>query len=162
MWTDGTQNTETNFAPNSGLEGENCCVKTGERGWRGEKCESLLHGICQQNVDPEIRSIVNPQVVPGSKKLIINWNYQGEGWLPSAVLVNCCFMRGLRTTANDKEVSRECVQLNADINRSQVIVDDLEDFSEYNVTLYSWLTFFNISKETSFLGRTCELNLKLS
>ena len=38
MWTDGAINTVTNFALNSELEGDKCCVKAGGRGWRGEKC----------------------------------------------------------------------------------------------------------------------------
>ena len=29
MWTDGSQNDNTNFAEHSGLEGDHCCVKVG-------------------------------------------------------------------------------------------------------------------------------------
>ena len=43
MWTDGAINTVTNFALNSELEGDKCCVKAGGRGWRGEKCGELGH-----------------------------------------------------------------------------------------------------------------------
>ena len=43
MWTDGAHNAVTNFALNSELEGDKCCVKAGGRGWRGEKCgESVI------------------------------------------------------------------------------------------------------------------------
>ena len=41
MWTDGAINTVTNFALNSELEGDKCCVKAGGQGWRGEKCGEL-------------------------------------------------------------------------------------------------------------------------
>ena len=47
MWTDGSENLQTNFAENSELEGGQCCVKTGARGWRGAACQSLLYGVCQ-------------------------------------------------------------------------------------------------------------------
>ena len=42
MWTDGAHNAVTNFALNSELEGDKCCVKAGGRGWRGEKCGELV------------------------------------------------------------------------------------------------------------------------
>ena len=47
MWTDGSQNEHTNFATDSGLEGDHCCVKTGPGGWRGAACDQLLHGVCE-------------------------------------------------------------------------------------------------------------------
>lgn len=42
MWTDGAHNAVTNFALNSELEGDKCCVKAGGRGWRGEKCGEFV------------------------------------------------------------------------------------------------------------------------
>ena len=53
MWTDGAHNTVTNFALNSELEGDKCCVKAGGRGWRGEKCgEFVIVTVGQLYLDP--------------------------------------------------------------------------------------------------------------
>ena len=50
MWTDGSENSDTHFAPDSGLEGDHCCVKAGRSGWRGGLCSALLHGVCEFGV----------------------------------------------------------------------------------------------------------------
>lgn len=53
MWTDGAHNAVTNFALNSELEGDKCCVKAGGRGWRGEKCgEFVIVTVGQLYLDP--------------------------------------------------------------------------------------------------------------
>ena len=50
MWSDGSDNDHTNFATDSGLEGEHCCIRTGARGWRGDTCDTLVVGVCERSV----------------------------------------------------------------------------------------------------------------
>ena len=56
MWSDGSAQSNTNFAADSGLDGGHCCVKveavsgTNTSKWKGEKCSTILHGICEFRV----------------------------------------------------------------------------------------------------------------
>jgi len=56
MWSDGSAQTNTNFAPDSGLDGTHCCIKvetdqtTLNSTWKGEKCNTIMHGICEHHV----------------------------------------------------------------------------------------------------------------
>ena len=59
MWSDVSAQSNTNFASDSGLDGGHCCVKV-ESGsgsnhskWKGEKCATILHGICEFRVSGE-------------------------------------------------------------------------------------------------------------
>ena len=41
MWTDGSRNSHTNFAADSGLEGDHCCIKVKEPGWRIKRMSTV-------------------------------------------------------------------------------------------------------------------------
>ena len=58
MWSDGSPQLNTNFAPDSGLDGSHCCIKiemstdhNNNSWWRGESCETMLQGICEFEVE---------------------------------------------------------------------------------------------------------------
>ena len=61
MWSDGSAQSNTNFAADSGLDGGHCCVKveavpvTNVSKWKGEKCSTILHGICEFRVEGDTR-----------------------------------------------------------------------------------------------------------
>ena len=161
MWTDGSQNTETNFAENSGLEGEQCCVKTGERGWRGEDCSALLHGVCQYHVEEYISHPGHLSSDPGRNGVTVTWARGDQGWAPSSTTLTCCLARHLDT--EDASAGSECVVREVGQGVYQYFIDGLEHFSEYNITVSVWLDFFNASKSATLVGRTCEtfINLEL-
>ena len=56
--SDGSPQLNTNFAPDSGLDGSHCCIKiemstdhNNNSWWRGESCETMLQGICEFEVE---------------------------------------------------------------------------------------------------------------
>ena len=156
MWTDGSQNTETNFADNPGLEGEQCCVKTGKRGWRGEECSALLHGVCQYHVENYISAPQHLVAEPQENGIIVTWSHGDDGWVASSNTVTCCFVRALDEDAQKAESDYECVEKEVDSGTYQLFIGDLDSFSEYEITVRVWLNFFNVSKSSSFFGRTCK------
>jgi hypothetical protein len=58
MWSDGSAQSNTNFAADSGLDGVHCCVKveatpgTNASKWKGEKCSTILVMILSFNLFP--------------------------------------------------------------------------------------------------------------
>ena len=153
MWTDGSLTDHTHFATDSGLEGGHCCVKTGARGWRGGTCDALLHGVCESHVSrvlahPESRDL---SVTPGRGLLAVRWaKVTGRGWLPSRWLVSACLVRGIAHVAHEDTCVSEVLQSKA----VGVIFKKLSGFSEYNVTVTSYLDHFNQSDSSFKLGRT--------
>ena len=68
MWTDGSTNSHTNFAADSGLEAEHCCIKVSRRMMmmrmkmkmkmiiqtlRRSDVDLMMNRIYRQNVDPQ-------------------------------------------------------------------------------------------------------------
>ena len=97
MWTDGSENLQTNFADNSELEGGQCCVKTGARGWRGAACQSLLYGVCQHEVSlSSLLASPSYSVTPLHRGLRLSWSCgQCQGWQPSHFSITICLARRL-------------------------------------------------------------------
>ena len=153
MWTDGSRNGHTNFAKDSRLEGGHCCIKAGYAGWRGGLCDSLLHGVCQADATDVLAHPVNLSVEGGRGVLAIRWEKSSEGWIPSTWVVKCCFVRFL-----DKSDSKnkECLIERLLPRAVGVIFKKLEHFSEYNISVISYLDVFNQTKTSSLLGRTCK------
>ena len=158
MWTDGSQNRATNFALNSGLEGDQCCVKAGKRGWRGEECSALLHGVCQYQVQNYLSAPQHMVAEPGLGALTVRWSHGDDGWVPSSTTVTCCYVKPVEKD-NLETKSHKCVDKSVESDTYQVLVDGLETFSEYDITVEAWLDFFNISKTSEFVGRTCKFLL---
>ena len=159
MWTDGSQNSETNFAANSGLEGSSCCIKTGQRGWRGEKCSALLHGVCQyQAGSKNLASLKDIVTTPGAFGIDVAWTVGNEGWAPSLVTVRGCSVKSLNTDprAGNEEIGEHCTEKEVEAG-SEVFLDDLHPFTEYNIILTSALDYFNESASYTVVGRTCQL-----
>ena len=160
MWTDGSQNRATNFALNSGLEGDQCCVKAGKRGWRGEECSALLHGVCQYQVQNYLSAPQHMVAEPGLGALTVRWSHGDDGWVPSSTTVTCCYVKPVEEDLFETK-SHKCVDKSVESDTYQVLVDGLETFSEYDITVEAWLDFFNISKTSEFVGRTCKFLLTL-
>ena len=153
MWTDGSTNGHTNFAKDSGLEGGHCCIKAGVSGWRGGLCDSLLHGVCQSDAPQVLAHPRKLSVEGGRGMLAVRWEKNKEGWIPSMLAVRCCLVRYLeKSGSQNKECSTETLLPTA----VGVIFKKLEEFSEYNISVTSYLDVFNITVSSSLLGRTCK------
>ena len=115
---------------------------------RGGTCDSLLHGVCESHVarvlaHPESRDL---SVTPGRGLLAVRWaKVTGRGWLPSRWLVSACLVRGIAHVAHEDTCVSEMLQSKA----VGVIFKKLSWFSEYNVTVTSYLDHFNQS-DSSF------------
>ena len=153
MWTDGSLTDHTHFAPDSGLEGGHCCVKTGRGGWRGGTCDTLLHGACESHVSRVLAHPSHLTVTPGRGLLAVRWDkVTGQGWLPSRWLVRCCHVRTIGHVSHNSNDT--CVSEVLQSKAVGVIFKKLSRFSEYNVTVTSYLDHFNQSDTTFKLGRT--------
>ena len=153
MWTDGSANGHTNFAKDSGLGGGHCCIKAGGSGWRGGLCDSLLHGVCQSEA-AQVLAHPGKLIVEGGRGMLgVRWEKNNEGWIPSMLVVRCCFVRYLDRGGSH---NRECLTETLLPRAVGVIFKKLEQFSEYNISLTSYLDIFNKTASSSLLGRTCK------
>ena len=159
MWTDGSENKQTNFAENSELAGGQCCVKTGARGWRGAACLSLLYGVCQHQVRlPALLASPQFSLSPRHRGLSLAWNCSlCQGWQPSSLSLTLCLQRRLE----DREASsqEDCRELTTEDEQFREI-GGLQPFAEYKLEVTAFLEFFNLTTTTTLFGRTCELIIK--
>ena len=156
MWTDGSENLQTNFAENSELSGGQCCVKAGARGWRGAPCDSLLYGVCQYQVSPA-SLLASPafSLTPRHRGLSLAWTCSDcQGWQPSSLAITVCLQRRLE----DREAATEedCREVTAEDEQSRDILG-LQPFAEYKLEVTAFLEFFNMTSTTTLFGRTCKL-----
>ena len=98
----------------------------------------------------------------GRGMLAIRWEKSSAGWIPSKWVVRCCFVRSMDGSHSDPE-KRECLTETLLPRAVGVIFKKLEQFSEYNISVSSYLDVFNKTRSSSVLGRTCKVVLtKLS
>jgi len=169
MWTDGSTNSHTNFAADSGLEVDHCCIKAGRAGWRGGSCSSLLHGVCEFGVTGELLADPGTLVAEGGRGLLaVRWGRADWGWVPSSWIVTCCFLRPLSAPSSafsfssttepsntlDVSKSAACITETLESKAVGVIFKKLQHFSEFNVTVTSFLEFFNRTQSTHTIART--------
>ena len=155
MWTDGSDNVHTNFAINSQLEGDKCCVKTGAAGWRGEHCDGLLYGVCQYELDTDqLMSPVQFRVTPLQQAVSLSWSacHTCGGWRPSHVSLTACNIGAVG--GQQGQQAMDCVQLETDMARDGVVITGLLHFSEYEVKLDTKLDYFNVSSASMLRART--------
>ena len=155
MWTDGSENLQTNFAENSELEGGQCCVKTGARGWRGAACQSLLYGVCQYQVSTSsLLATPSYSITPLSAGLRLTWSCaQCRGWQPSLLSVRVCLTR--RLDHHQLVTDQDCREVSSHQDQHLDILG-LLTFAEYKLEITSDLEFFNLTSSHSLYGRTCK------
>ena len=176
MWTDGAHNTVTNFALNSELEGDKCCVKAGGRGWRGEKCGEwdqellqhllcdsaggILYGVCQYSVDlTRVLSQPSVAITPGHKSLHLSLDTCDTcpGWRPTRVSLSACLKRSLEDGSEYSASGGNCVMAQTTVSSgaSDVItIGNLSMFAEYEIEIDFNLEFFNATSLYRVQGRT--------
>ena len=105
IWTDGSNNEHANFAKDSKLEGDRCCIKSGLTGWRGGDCKEVLHGVCEaEATEEELLAAPEKVFVEGGKDMLaVRWKRSQQGWSPTRWEVTCCHIRSLNEiTDNDQ------------------------------------------------------------
>ena len=155
MWTDGSENRETNFAENSELAGGQCCVKTGGRGWRGAACESLLYGVCQYEVSlASLLARPKYHITPLHTGLRLAWTCKHcQGWQPSSLSIILCLHKRLGDSlANTGE---DCREINTEAEQFRDILG-LEPYAEYKLEVTEFLEFFNMTSSLTLFGRSCK------
>ena len=159
MWTDGSENLQTNFADNSELEGGQCCVKTGARGWRGAACQSLLYGVCQHEVSlSSLLASPSYSVKPLHTGLRLSWSCgQCQGWQPSHFSITICLARRLEEP-HQPAGQEDCQEVSSHHQHFRDIVG-LHTFAEYKLEVTAFLEFYNLTSSHSLFGRTCKCNM---
>jgi hypothetical protein len=87
MWSDGSAQLNTNFASDSGLDGNHCCVKVeveksfNNSLWKGENCDTMLQGICEFNVQEYLDTpsdVFGQGMTPNA--INVSWSTDGIYW----------------------------------------------------------------------------------
>ena len=156
MWTDGSENRQTNFADNSELAGGQCCVKAGARGWRGASCSSLLYGVCQYQVDlASLLASPTFSLTPRHRGLRLAWSCSlCQGWQPSSLSITLCLHQ--RLADRTASIEEDCREVTSEDEQSRDILG-LQPFAEYKLEVTAFLEFFNLTTRTTLFGRTCKL-----
>lgn len=160
MWSDGSPQLNTNFAPDSGLDGSHCCIKVELDNqlsndsaisslWRGENCQTMLQGICEFDVEEYLDTpsdVYGYGITPESVNM--TWSTDGIYWQPSQYKVQYCHKESLSKAALPINNEDKCGNVTANGHRGRhfVIIQGLSPFSEYDFKVIGSLEGF--SKET--------------
>ena len=158
LWSDGTENQHTNFAGHPGLAGGRCCIYRTDSGWRGGLCQDLKHGVCESHVEAVISHPRSLSVTSGRGLLAVRWDRRQEGWTPSRWLVTCCFANSIdhqqRKRQKAEQEEEDCISEMLLSKAVGVIFKKLASFSEYKITVTSYLDHFNQTQSSHQFGRT--------
>ena len=161
MWSDGSPQLNTNFAPESGLDGTHCCIKIERNGnrswWKGENCDTMLQGICEFMVEEYLDT---PSDVFGigiySKAVNISWATDAIFWQPSDYEIEYCLKERLSSASLPNVQDDKCGSVNVTGHRGRhfVIINDLLPFSEYEFKVNGMLEGFEKKTTTIASART--------
>ena len=164
MWSDGSPQLNTNFAPDSGLDGTHCCIKVEKSGnmstWKGESCKTMLQGICEFTVEEYLDT---PSDVYGQglspHAVNLSWSTDALYWQPSVYIIEYCHKESLSKAALPI-IGDKCKKMNITGQRGRhlEIIDNLEPFSEYKFTVIGTLDPFQKQTSTVAQARTMPKN----
>eukprot|EP00095_Tigriopus_kingsejongensis_P002761 maker-scaffold1543_size36305-snap-gene-0.6 protein:Tk02761 transcript:maker-scaffold1543_size36305-snap-gene-0.6-mRNA-1 annotation:"predicted protein" len=142
MWSDGSAELSTNFAFRSGLDGGHCCVKVdidnfnpetnSSSVWIGEDCSTYLHDYLDTP-----KSIRGTRISPQSINL--TWTGEQRFWQPLRFLLVYCHVRHL-SPASISIQGNSCRYDTT--SQASHVLENLETFSEYNVSIIGQLPPF--------------------
>ena len=130
--------------------------QAGRRGWKGEPCSALLHGVCEYSLEESAPLLAAPQALtwvpssPGSSSLALTW-VPGPGWLPTHWTATACPLRHL---GGEEGLEEGCTRLLVESTTTTTVLGGLQAFTEYRVSLAAVLGNTNISTSTERLART--------
>ena len=162
MWSDGSDNHHTNFAGDSGLAGGRCCIYRTDLGWRGGLCQDLKLGVCETKVESVISHPASLAVTSGQGLLAVRWDSSSQqGWTPSRWLVSCCFTNTIGGHRRPQgEQDQDCISEMLLSKAVGVIFKKLAAFSEYKITVTSYLDHFNQTQSSHQFGRTRKFTIE--
>ena len=94
-------------------------------------------------------------VTSGQGLLAVRWDTSQQGWTPSRWLVSCCFSANIGDHRQHQEEDLEdCISEMLLSKAVGVIFKKLAAFSEYKITVTSYLDHFNQTQSSHQFGRT--------
>ncbi|CAB4064496.1 unnamed protein product [Lepeophtheirus salmonis] len=161
MWSDGSLNARINFAPDSELDGSHCCVKSSRNEqnqslWKGESCDTILYGICEYVFAEIMDDLSDLRGESGSSNSIsLSWNTQGLFWQPTSYSIQACLNRTLYSSTIIAGSSENCSRILINSTQTSVSVNDLDEFSEYDLKITASLNpYFLVNKTLYVKSRT--------
>ena len=132
--------------------------QAGTRGWKGEPCTALLHGVCEYSLAPGPPLLGPPQslaVVPGPQpsSLALSWA-PGPGWGPTHWELAVCPVRSL--AGGEEEALGPCTEEKVPGARTRAVVGGLRPYTEYRVTVTAGLGSLDLSSQGEVVARTGE------
>ena len=170
LWSSGNPTRYTNFAYDSMLDGQHCCIKMdvvleleeddgndNATQWKGENCQRIMQGICEFQVQPQLDSPANLTAIPVSSSAIqLTWNVTAHFWLPERFQVEFCHVRSLSSAAltlTGSTCNKEIVEGSI----RNFTLHDLMSFSEYRISITGNSSIFEAaSNSVQILARTRE------
>ena len=132
--------------------------QAGTRGWKGEPCTALLHGVCEYSLAPGPPLLGPPQslaAVPGPQPsgLALSWA-PGPGWGPTHWTIEVCPVRSL--AGGEEGALGPCTEEKVPGARTQAVVVGLRPYTEYRVTVTAGLGSLDLSSQGEVVARTGE------
>ena len=127
----------------------------------------MLKGVCQFRVNDYLDRPANLSSTSKSPtSLLLRWSTAGLRWLPSLFSVRACHLRGLSAASLPVNEEEKCRERNVSKDEREergsriwtVEVDDLRDFSEYQVVVEGTLDGFKDTKMIQIKSRTREFS----
>lgn len=165
MWSDGSAELSTNFAFNSGLDGGHCCIKVdivhqprlnSSSVWKGENCATYLHGICEYQVTDYLdqpMNLVGTALSPESINL--TWSGAMKFWQPQEFMVVYCHVRHLSVAS--LPIRGNFCRYDT-VKDQSLIIEGLEPFSEYNISIIGKLPPFEKTAPALGSARTLPMS----
>lgn len=155
LWVSGkTQLQFNNFAPDSELDGNHCCIKVAlnqfinasainsTSSWKGEGCQSIMKGVCEFHITSFIDPPVNVSSTNATSDSVeVTWGTGGEFWQPNQFTVRYCHKRSLSRASMPAE--DRCQEVKVPQGQRTVKIENLKPFSEYEITVIGGLPSFD-------------------
>ncbi|KAK8375597.1 hypothetical protein O3P69_008418 [Scylla paramamosain] len=155
-WSDGSvwRDIWRVYNPNSQLSSTTCCIKAAwnvnQYSWVGEACDALLLAICEYRPNGLMgRVTLLERAAANTTQAGVTWTYEPNFWMPTSFTVSYCLFRKLENITDSGNASDTCLTADLDVEAREHQRDDLEPFTEYQVTVAPSFTLLNYTSGAS-------------
>ncbi|MPC10630.1 Adhesion G protein-coupled receptor L3 [Portunus trituberculatus] len=142
-WSDGSvwRDIWRVYNPDSQLSSTTCCIKAAwtmnQYSWIGEACDALLPAVCEYRPNGLMgRVALLEQATANTTQAGVTWTYEPNFWTPTSFQISYCPFRNLENVVTDSgNASDTCLTSDLDAEAREHQQDDLEPFTEYQVTV---------------------------